>query len=93
MSFAKFFILVLQILQVIGFVFSAFFLRRWYRQNAKIDLKRSTGWAFNTSCISFVLVLILAIAGTDSELLLAGIIQIMVLPAILVALLKGRLTI
>lgn len=92
MSFAKFLILTLQVLQVMGFVLSMFFLRRWYRQNQNTDLNRSTGWAFNTSCISFVLAILLAIAGTNMELVFTGIIQLMVLPALLIAY-KGKLTI
>ena len=93
MSFVNFAVLLLQILQVFGFVLSAFYLRRWYKKSAKVDLKRSTGWAFNTSCCSFVLAIFLAIAGTNIELLLAGIIQLMAMTPLVVALLKGKLTI
>ena len=93
MTFTKFLILILQTLQVLGFALTTIYLRRWYRQSAKIDLKRSTGWAFNTSCVSIILVIMLVIDGNDRDLLLAGIIQIMVIPSLVVALLKGKLTI
>ncbi len=91
MGFTKFLILTLQILQILGFILSTFFLRRWYREKSSLDLKRATGWAFNTSCFSFLLALLLAIAGnSNSELLFAGLIQIMVLPSFLVALSKEK---
>lgn len=90
MSFIKFLTLFLQIFQILGFAFCNYFLWKWHKKSAKKDIVRSLGWAINTSCFSFVLAIILAIDGTNTELILAAIIEIMVLPSIVVALLKEK---